>query len=176
MIQIKTLHQRLLMVECTRDQPSHIRSWRDSTPVVRDDECLGKALHVSWYYALCHTSPWLQDPWVPAPTQAWIESWTKMNQHCLELISSFHPKRLFRVFYMPSTSDRQWAKWGERMTWPVQRVTGFTGVRQCLASGQQYESSAQGVTHSAPTSTHNLVRGQQACLSEHTCPQIVVQN
>ena len=57
MIQIKTLHQRLLMVECTRAQRSHIRSLRDSTPVVRDDECLGKALHVSWYYALCHTSP-----------------------------------------------------------------------------------------------------------------------
>ena len=161
------------MVEYTRALPSHIRLWRDSTPVVGDDGFLGKALHGSRVMELCTLSHL-------AVTARSLCSST-YTKHALRfdnrsisivLIIMHYPskKRSFRVFYMPFSSDCQWGKWGERIAWPVQRVPGFTGVRQCLASGQQYESSAQGVTHSAPTSTHNLVRGQQACLSEHTCP------
>eukprot|EP01064_Diplonema_japonicum_P026269 TRINITY_DN37689_c0_g1_i1.p1 TRINITY_DN37689_c0_g1~~TRINITY_DN37689_c0_g1_i1.p1 ORF type:complete len:257 (-),score=45.86 TRINITY_DN37689_c0_g1_i1:55-825(-) len=50
--------------------------------------------------------------------------------------------------------------------WAVsQRVPGFTGVRQCFASGQQYEVEGQIGVHAGPTDTHSFVSGQ------HTCPE-----
>lgn len=50
-----------------------------------------------------------------------------------------------------------------------QKTPGLVGVRQCLASGQQYSVAAHcGVgTHALPGVTQILVRGQQTSPAEH---------
>ena len=50
-----------------------------------------------------------------------------------------------------------------------QNVPALTGVRQCLASGQQYDVFGQtlGGVHAGPTWTHILVSGQQVSPVAH---------
>lgn len=49
-----------------------------------------------------------------------------------------------------------------------QRCPGFVGVRQCFASGQQYDlGSAHGDLHAAPTLTQIFVSGQQVSPVAH---------
>ena len=52
---------------------------------------------------------------------------------------------------------------------PVQKCPGLTGVKQCSASGQQYDRRSEHVVVHGPLSfTHSFVRGQQSSSAAHT--------
>ena len=54
---------------------------------------------------------------------------------------------------------------------PVQNLPGLTGVRQCLASGQQYSVAAHGEVHGAPGVTQTLVSGQHTSPVPQACAE-----
>ena len=57
------------------------------------------------------------------------------------------------------------------MPGPVQNLPGVTGVRQCLASGQQNSVARHGEMQAAPGVTQTLVSGQQTSPLPQACTE-----